>query len=310
MSLPSDIRIGFVYIPPEGSTNAVGDTDIFDDLSASFQIRSKQGQVVICGDLNSRTGKLLDFINETYSGDIPPCTAFTTSKIPRRNVDSKVNNYGKKMIDVCKCTGLQICNGRLSESIFTCYRHNGESVVDYLLAPTNLWKIISKLRILDKIAYSDHCPISFSIMSHKVPQSEQYKNENDMIPTAYRWDNRLKREYLSRMNEGHDNEFCDDKILCQMSDTNFASNEVVATFYEYLDSKITGLFKKKRYNNTNSFPHNLLFDNECKIAKRMLHHKAKHVVSESDRKVYCNLKKNYNRITQIEEKKIPGKDRV
>ena len=31
-----------------------------------------------------------------------------------------------------------------------------------------------------------------------------------------------------------------------MADINVASNEVVATFYEYLDSKITGLFKKKR----------------------------------------------------------------
>ena len=62
-----------------------------------------------------------------------------------------------------------------------------------------------------------------------------------MIPTAYRWDNRLKHVYLSRLNEGHDNELCD-KLLCQISDTNAASNEVVATFYEYLDSKITGLY--------------------------------------------------------------------
>ena len=195
----------------------------------------------------------------------------------------------------------------LDKDVFTCYRHDGESVVDFLLAPTNLWKIISKFRILDKMAYSDHCPISFSIKeSHKVPQSEQHKNGNDMIPTAYRWDNRLKHEYSSRLNEGHDNELYD-KLLCQISDTNIASNEVVATFYEYLDSKITGLFKKKWYNNKNSFPHNHWFDNECKIAKRMLHHKVKHVVSESDRNIYCDLKKNYNRITQSKKRKYQEK---
>ena len=241
-------------------------------------------------------------MNETYPGDIPPCTAFTTSKIPCRNINSKVNNCGNKLIDVCKCTGLQICNGRLSESVFTCYRHNGKTVIDYLLAPTILWKIISKFRILDKMAYSDHSPIFFSIKeSYKVPQSEQYKNGNDMIPTAYRWDNRLKHEYLSWLNKGRDNELCD-KLLCRIWDTNVALNEVVATFYEYLDSKITGLFKTKRYNNKNSFPHNHWFGNECKIAKRMLHHKAKHVVSESDRKIYCDLKKNYNWITQRKKK--------
>ena len=75
--------------------------------------------------------------------------------------------------------------------------------------------IIIKFRILDKMAYSDHCPISWSIKElHKVQPSEQYTNGNGMIPTAYRWDNRLKHEYLSWLNESHNNELYD-KLLCQ-----------------------------------------------------------------------------------------------
>ena len=62
-----------------------------------------------------------------------------------------------------------------------------------------------------------------------MPQSEQYKNGNDMIPTVYRWDNRLKHKWLSRLKEGHNNALCD-KLLCQIADTNVASNEVVAIF--------------------------------------------------------------------------------
>ena len=40
LSLPSDISIGFVYIPPDGSTHAAGDTDIFDVLQSKLD-RSK-----------------------------------------------------------------------------------------------------------------------------------------------------------------------------------------------------------------------------------------------------------------------------
>ena len=39
----------------------------------------------------------------------------------------------------------------------------------------------------------------------------------------------------------------------------------------------------------------------------MLHHKVKHVVSESDWKIYCDLKTNYNRITQSKKRKYQEK---
>ena len=39
----------------------------------------------------------------------------------------------------------------------------------------------------------------------------------------------------------------------------------------------------------------------------MLHHRAKHVALESDRKIYCELKENYNRITQSKKRKYQEK---
>ena len=43
----------------------------------------------------------------------------------------------RKQLSLCKTTGLQILNRRSTETEYTCYRPNGASVIDYLLAP---WK--------------------------------------------------------------------------------------------------------------------------------------------------------------------------
>ena len=93
-----------------------------------------------------------------------------------------VNDYGKKLIDLCKYTGLHICNGIQCESAHTCYKYNGESVVDYLLAQPDAFAAIENFHICDKSVYSDHCALSFSLTgklhgthSGKNPFSAKFK---------------------------------------------------------------------------------------------------------------------------------------
>ena len=102
---------------------------------------------MISGDKNARTGNLLDYVpmhalNEpSYIHNIKP------NEHAWLSVDKIINNYGRQLIEMCKYTGLQICNGRLTKSAFTCYKHNGESVVDYLLATPNANEYVSKIDI-------------------------------------------------------------------------------------------------------------------------------------------------------------------
>ena len=87
------------------------------------------------------------------------------------------------MLDLCKNTGLRICNGRLGEDCdkgdYTFYCRRGRSVVDYLLTPYNLLNLIFNFQIGPKHIDSDHRPITFTlqIFSH-------FANEKSKPPDA------------------------------------------------------------------------------------------------------------------------------
>ena len=113
----------------------------------------------------------------------------------RGKIYRTINAYGKKLIDLCKYAGLQICNGRLCDSGYTCYKYNGESVVDYLLAPPNAFTTIGNFKICDKLVYSDHCALSFSLLD-KTPHLHNGKDRTKPInpqPLVYWWDPSLKQ---------------------------------------------------------------------------------------------------------------------
>ena len=162
LSLPHDINIGIVYIPPEDSPYA--NADYFDNLCEAIRNNSRRsGRVFICGHSNARTSELVNYVIHDGFCSLTEYFQVQAEESPRSNIEKTVNGYGKTFIHLCEYTGLQICNGRLCESAYTCYQYNGESVVDYLLAPPNAVAAIGKLEVCDKSVYSDHCALSFSL---------------------------------------------------------------------------------------------------------------------------------------------------
>ena len=81
----------------------------------------------------------------------------------RYSKDTKINDYGKNLLDFCKQSSFRIMNGRLgnvnNSGDYTCYKSNGgASTVDYLLCrPCNITNI-SNFNILSKRPESDHRP--------------------------------------------------------------------------------------------------------------------------------------------------------
>ena len=97
--------------------------------------QANASSVYLCGDFNSRTGILEDFIEpDNWETNDPMSHSVFPGTYKRSNVDKIVNTYGRKLITLCKATGLQILNGRVTESKFTCFRPNGASAIDYLLS--------------------------------------------------------------------------------------------------------------------------------------------------------------------------------
>ena len=83
----------------------------------------------------------------------------------RGNCDSETNEYGNKLVNLCKTTGLRIVNGRTTSDAlghFTCITHNGASTVDYLIVSQHIFNTVSDFRIGTRID-SDHMPLEFTI---------------------------------------------------------------------------------------------------------------------------------------------------
>ena len=165
---------------------------------------------------------------------------------PRSNIDKTVNGYGKKLIDLCKYTGLQICNGRLCESAYTCYRYNGESVVDYLLAQPNAVAAIGKLEVCDKSVYSDHCALSFSLSGklHGMKSGKKHLRQESSNPVEYQWNPSLQSIYCNKF-LGVECTNLYENLLCKIIDVDNNPMAAVDIFDNYIKTAIGGIFRKR-----------------------------------------------------------------
>ena len=105
----SSMYICFLYIPHENNVSYnVYDTDMFECISNDIGYFREKGTVIIAGDLNSRIGNLLDYIEHDsvaeplldvlshvliYDGDV--------IFLKRVTEDTIVNSFGRKLINLC-----------------------------------------------------------------------------------------------------------------------------------------------------------------------------------------------------------------
>ena len=168
-----DVVIGCCYIPPENSSRQVRDDfDMYNAIityMAQFDVKYNC-EFLVCGDFNSRTALLPDYVLNDNSSHIPlpdDYIADDQSVIPRQNSDKVINNNGRKLIDMCKMCNLRIANGRLGHDAgvgnFTCRTYNGQSCVDYVLFSPNLINDIEMFTVEPQTEYSDHRPVTFML---------------------------------------------------------------------------------------------------------------------------------------------------
>ena len=129
MPIPNKILFGCVYIPPENtrysSDNAFHE---LEDEMIKFSRNTKH--IFLLGDFNSRTSKMLDFvipdenlaeILNTVDDELLLENMFSYQKLVDLNVplervsedNTRHNNYGVKLIEMCKRCAIFIANGRL-----------------------------------------------------------------------------------------------------------------------------------------------------------------------------------------------------
>ena len=110
--------IGSVYIPPSNSSYGKDHRDtIWENLLMDIENYSNSGNIILCGDFNSRTAMLLDYVNyddidkiQDHSYLNPNLTNFEVKR--RLSMDKVATSNGRKLIESCIDNDLIILNGR------------------------------------------------------------------------------------------------------------------------------------------------------------------------------------------------------
>lgn len=181
LKLDSDLVFGCVYIPPENSKYS--SSDAFDETENELIsiINVDKRYVALTGDFNSKTGTLNDYIEPDdsildlfdidtdlydYMYDFQNLLNHKISLKRVSKCKGRTNNYGHKLLEVCKRNNLYIANSRIGSDANigerTC---NDATVVDYLILSSNLFSLITNFEIDEFVPlYSDcHCCLHFDL---------------------------------------------------------------------------------------------------------------------------------------------------
>ncbi|CAG2246714.1 unnamed protein product [Mytilus edulis] len=212
---------GCIYIPPENSKYS--SEEAFTEIEEELLFFSHDiNNIALVGDFNSRTGHMsdiveidenlfdmLDIVNasEIMNENTLCVNNFIKKGIPlERYSEDKiiVNNYGRKLIELCKRCSLCFANGRLHQDKFigknTC---KDASLVDYLILSPDMFDLVIEFEILDfDPTLSDvHNQMHFSLcITHKNYTDQQNKKNN----TYVRWNTNKAHEFTQVLSDDTD----------------------------------------------------------------------------------------------------------
>ena len=120
----NDIYCCFCYMLPSDSMATVCESSQRHVFEAEIMKYLIKGSILLCGDLNARTGNIADYIK--YDSPVTPtCIDYVVDmEEPRVSTDMSVNTRRKNLFDLCISSRLRIVNGRHAgdkEGGYTCY---------------------------------------------------------------------------------------------------------------------------------------------------------------------------------------------
>lgn len=272
-----DLFLCLAYIPPSQSiyTNNM-QQDLLDLLEKDISLYKTKGDIMICGDLNARTGNRQDFIvndgtdhlplYQNYNVDHPP--------IPRQNCDVIVDSRGRNLIDICIGNQLRILNGRCFGDLFgryTCYTPNGCSVVDYTIVSESILDQVLFFQVSDFIAtLSDcHSKISWGILANFNCSNSVYKL--NPLPLKYIWDENLISEFQSAFQTEAIQNKMNEFMNMSIADTNDSVDHLNRIITDAADLSLKSnkkrMHKTKHYSKKKSKKHKKWFDTDLKTMR-------------------------------------------
>lgn len=260
-ALTTPLLLGCCYIPPLGSSQlrAVDIEARFARLTTDVSAACSEGHVLLTGDFNARVGELDDSNGE--GSQRRGCT------------DTTVNAHGRRLVEMCKDTGLLLCTGRAKGDehaipTFWSSARGTASRLDHLLVSPDALPLIQECGVRKGRSDSDHCPLE-SIIS--LPLSEQ--NTSTCTGPSLRrihWDPKKQNAYVQGL-ETVGKEYLDSsKAAMAHGNVGDALDALRAGMCASAESGgmyvSSGLVRPTRLRP----PHKAFFDHECKALKRQV----------------------------------------
>ena len=251
--------------------------------------------VAITGDFNSNTGTLNDYIEiddpilDLFDIDtdlydyMHDFQNLLNHEIPLKRVSKckgRTNNYGHKLLEVCKRNTLYIANSRIgSDSNIGERTCKYATVVDYLILSSNLFSLITNFEINEFVPlYSNcHCCLHFdlkTILSNackdQVTVREEYCNDKFV-----RWKREKKSEYVNRIHEDPKN------ILAMINDklhelsvdiSQNQMNDIISEInFNFTDAAIETFGKIGQRRKWKQYDSKPWFDKNCSKNRKKIH---------------------------------------
>ena len=123
-------------------------SDVFEVLESDISHFSQNGEILLCGDFNARTGNYTDSVategNKFISEEL---NWSPTNETLRKGFDNVINNHGKISLNICKSQNLKILYGRTPGDSLGKPTYNGSNVVSVV------GYVIVSQALFDKITY-------------------------------------------------------------------------------------------------------------------------------------------------------------
>ena len=161
-----------------------------------------KGEVILCGDFNSRIGQDNGTIEHDSTDFIPmPDNYISDITTVRYSQDNKTNPYGTHFLNLIKHNQLKILNGQTLGDLtgnLTSIQKRGCSVVDYFAVSKCINDQINYMKVLNFTEYSDHRPLSLQLSCRSI-QISKMKPLNSVYqpaPTRFIFNENNKKEFL------------------------------------------------------------------------------------------------------------------
>jgi hypothetical protein len=325
----NDVYIATIYFSPNNSSRQDHiDNDLFTTLENDIAFfMDSSPNVILLGDFNARTALRHDYIAfDNNNSDIPLPEDYQhddISLLPQRcSMDRyQTNEYGNKLINLCKATGLKIVNGRLGNDKnignYTCHAPLGSSVVDHMLTPLTMFKDIHTFSVQPLFEqHSIHCPLTFSIEVNIVDKHKQAnvgycQSRPAVVEEVFKWDDDKCSAYICKLQSpvSHSQLLQVEKLLCGTNmDTGDSISQAVSLLVGTIKDAALPMKKLVKHKKNQSSRKSLLppwNTHECdRTRKTFKQTRNSYVKSKSatDRNAMVKARAQYCKVAQLAKK--------